>query len=137
MIKSIADYAMQFIGSPYIWGGDGTASKFCGFDCSGLVLECLWAFGRIDNKDITAQGIFNNALKNWTNKTSSEITKDCILFFGRDCSHISHVAISINNYQMIEAGGGGSKCTNPQNSSGMVRIRPIKSRKDLVGVFVL
>ena len=56
-----------------------------------------------------------------------------ILFFGKDTSHITHVAICCSSRgQYVEAGGGGSKCKSPETSTGMVRVRPLGSRKDLV-----
>jgi len=42
---SLTEYLKHFIGTPYIWAGDGTGTKSQGFDCSGLVLEGLYALG--------------------------------------------------------------------------------------------
>ena len=122
------DYAQKFIGRPYIWGGDGSAKCHGGFDCSGFVLEVLWAFGVYTGMDTTAQGLYA-----WAKKQKA--SKDPYfrrLFFGKDLKHITHVAIGsiLNTNLMIEAGGGDSKCKTPETSTGMVRIRPL--RKDLV-----
>ena len=58
---TISEYALKFVGRPYIWGGDGSGKCGGGFDCSGLVLECLWAFGILPNGDRIAglQSIVN------------------------------------------------------------------------------
>ena len=40
--KQIADYALQFVGYPYVWGG---ADPSTGFDCSGLVYYVYSQFG--------------------------------------------------------------------------------------------
>lgn len=131
---TISEYAQKFIGKSYIWGGDGSGLCGGGFDCSGLVLECLWALGILPNVDLTAQGIYDILYRQlgWYNSGKGKEKPDDILFFGKDAKHISHVAICIGDGLMVEAGGGGSKCKTPATSTGMVRVRPIESRKDLV-----
>ena len=130
---TLSEYALKFVGRPYIWGGDGSGKCGGGFDCSGLVLECLWAFGILPNGDMTAQGIYTALCKKgWAAVPVKAAAFEDILFFGKDLKHITHVAIAIGNGLMIEAGGGGSKCKTAATSTGMVRVRPIASRKDLV-----
>lgn len=127
----LADYLMHFIGKPYIWGGSGAV----GFDCSGLVLEGLWALGILPQKDLTAQGIYDALLKSgWRKPFVHVIKTDDVLFFGMDEKHITHVAVAVDEFRMIEAGGGGSKCKTVATSTGMVRVRPIANRSDLVEV---
>lgn len=121
------DYLMRFIGRPYIWGGDGSGIKFGGFDCSGLVLEGLWAFGFLRVPDTTAYGIMKWAEKN-CDKVAGPYEKGDLLFFGT-ATYTRHVAVAIDSYCMIEAGGGDSACKSSSTSTGMVRIRPIDSRK--------
>ena len=128
---TISEYALKFIGRPYIWGGDGSGKCGGGWDCSGLVLECLWAFGKLPKGDLTAQGI-NDKLYAMGWRQGLSVKEGDVLFFGKDLQHITHTAIAIGNGLMIEAGGGGSKCKTPATSTGMVRVRPIASRKDLV-----
>lgn len=130
---TISEYAQKFIGAPYIWAGDGSGAKFNGWDCSGLVLECLWALGILPQKDMTAQGIHDAIMdKSGHVVPRMYIAADDLLFFGKDVHHITHVAIALDNLLMVEAGGGGSKCKTPATSTGMVRVRPIESRRDLV-----
>lgn len=131
---TIADYALKFIGRPYIWAGDGSGKCGGGFDCSGLVLECLQAFGIIPQIDLTAQGIYDILYNQliWSSVERGKEKPDDVLFFGKDDRHITHVAIAIGNGLMVEAGGGGSKCKTAAISTGMVRVRPISWRKDLV-----
>lgn len=128
---TISEYAQKFIGRPYVWGGDGSGKCGGGLDCSGLVLECLWAMGIMPKGDMTAQGIHDKLYSmGWRHGTSRKA--DDILFFGKDTKHITHVAICIGDGLMIEAGGGGSKCTTPDKSTGMVWIRPLAWRNNLV-----
>ena len=128
---TISEYALKFVGSPYIWGGDGSGAKFNGLDCSGLVLECLWAFGKLPKGDLTAQGI-NDKLYAMGWRHGLYIKEGDILFFGKDTKHITHVALAIGDGLMVEAGGGGSKCKTPATSTGMVWVRPIAWRDNLV-----
>lgn len=130
---TLSEYALKFVGRPYIWGGDGSGKCAGGFDCSGLVLECLWALGILPQKDLTAQGIHDAIMdKSGHVVPRPYVSTNDLLFFGKDVKHITHVAIALDNSMMIEAGGGGSKCKTAATSTGMVRVRPISWRKDLV-----
>lgn len=133
---TLSEYALKFVGSPYIWGGDGSGKCGGGFDCSGLVLECLMACGLWSGKDATAHGIYEvlYGLEPWRAVGIGREKADDLLFFGKDTRHITHVAICIGGGLMVEAGGGGSKCNTAATSTGMVRVRPISWRKDLVAV---
>ena len=128
---SIAEYALKFVGRPYIWGGDGSGKCGGGFDCSGLVLECLWAFGKLPKVDLTAQKL-NDKLYAMGWRHGLSIKEGDVLFFGKDTKHITHVALAISESLMVEAGGGGSKCKTPATSTGMVWVRPIAWRDNLV-----
>ena len=101
MIQRFINYAKAFIGKPYVWAGDGSGKKG-GFDCSGLVLECLYAFGLYTGSDITADGIRKMALK--------------------------------KSWKEVKTAEGGGSSTSIATSTGMVRIRPISFRKDLISI---
>jgi len=125
---TISDYGKAFIGVEYKWGGKTVES---GFDCSGFVSECLKSAGSLENKKLlNSQGLYNHLVGDGI---SSAIMEDSLLFFGESVNSISHVAIAINDFQMIEAGGEGRLDTD----AGWVRIRPISMRGDLVGVIYL
>lgn len=126
------DYLMHFIGRPYIWAGDGTTSKCGGFDCSGLVLEGLWAFGLYNGSDTNAECLRKHCKANGKEVLKKDLQRGDLVFFG-SCS-ASHVAVALGNGLMLEAGGGGSSCVSESTSTGFVRVRPIARRKDyLVG----
>lgn len=136
---TLTEYLSHFIGRPYIWSGDGTGPKHNGFDCSGLVLEGLWALGLYTGSDVSAQGLYNFLVKlpNWKLGDISRTNDGDLLFFGKSLKSITHVAVALGNGLMIEAGGGGSKCTTASNSTGFVRVRPIANRKDcLVSLYI-
>ena len=132
---TLSEYVLKFVGRPYIWGGDGSGECDGGFDCSGLVLEGLWAFGLYGGSDTTAQGLYKSLYaEGWIPVPRFLENADDVLFFGKDVAHITHTAVAIGNGLMIEAGGGGSKCKTLATSTGMVRVRPI--RKDLVSAIL-
>jgi cell wall-associated NlpC family hydrolase len=128
MRDALIDYAKLFIGIPYIWGG---AHPCQGYDCSGFIQEILHSVGLGPRTDMTASQLYyflaNNP--NW----HPVLEKGSILFFGKDERSISHTAIALNTYQMIEAGGGNSSTVSVEkaiNNNAFIRIRPI--RNDLV-----
>ena len=129
---TLTGYLKHFIGCSYIWGGDGTGKTHGGFDCSGLVLEGLTALGLYSGPDTTAQGLYNFLTKqaNWREGNIDHANDSDILFFGKSTEKITHVAVSLGDGLMLEAGGGSSKSTTFANSTGFVRVRPI--RKDVV-----
>lgn len=126
---TLTEYLSKFIGRCYIWGGNGSGATHGGFDCSGLVLEGLWALGLYSGTDTTAQGLYNNLVKSatWGEVNIDHANDGDLLFFGKSTSKITHVAVALGDGLMLEAGGGGSKCTTEANSTGFVRVRPIRS----------
>jgi len=122
----MVDYLEKFIGTKYSWAGN-TAEE--GFDCSGLLCEGLRAIGKLGKEDLSAQQLHNRLYYNAV-KTAI-IQKNVMLFFGKNASNITHVAVAMNNLQMIEAGGEGRDST----TKGAVRVRYLDTRKDLVAAY--
>jgi len=115
--------AVSHLGEPYLWGGDDPV----GWDCSGLVLECLKSVDRWpENKDATADGIKNSFTVNkFTNKPDTGV----IVFFCDDDQRAYHVAICLYPNRIIEAGGGDHTVTTPEIASqknAYVRVRPFR-----------
>lgn len=127
----LRDYALTFVGKPYIWGGDDPIK---GFDCSGFIQELLASAGLDPAGDQTAQGLFDHFEKNseWNRYSCGALA-----FYGKDVKHITHIAMLLDQYRIIEAGGGGSSTTSAEaaaSQNAYVRVRLIKRRSDLVAV---
>jgi len=129
-MSRMINYAMNFLGTPYRWGGN---SPTLGYDCSGFVQELLASEGIDPPGDQTAQ-----ALADFIQTKGITVQlpiMGSLLFFGKSKTQITHVAVAISPFQMIEAGGGDSTTVTNEiadKQGAMVRIRPISRRNDLV-----
>lgn len=126
------DYLMSMVGKPYIWGGN---DPIMGFDCSGLALECLAAFG-FKLPDQTAHNLY---LWCQQQKFRPVVKTGSLAFYGNpSIGKVSHVAICLNKDLMIEAGGGGSRTKTVQdaiNQDAYIRVRPIMRRGDILAIY--
>lgn len=87
---SLVEYAQQFIGTPYLWGGSSKA----GFDCSGFVYYVFSHFNVAVSR--TSRGYAN---KGHEVAIDSACPGDIILFTGTNSSirQIGHVGIILKN----------------------------------------
>ena len=93
--EQIADYALSFLGTTYVWGGASPS----GFDCSGLVTYVYKYFGITVSR--TAQGQFNN---NGVYVEKADLTPGDLVFFSSNGgSYISHVGIYIGNSEFVHS----------------------------------
>lgn len=88
---SIAEYAKQFLGNPYVWGGPSLTG---GADCSGFTMSLYRKYGHSLPHNAAAQaGV--------TRSVSSPKPGD--LFFYSNGSRINHVAMYIGSGLVIHA----------------------------------
>ncbi len=94
MGQQIVDYAKQFLGVPYVYGGNGPSS----FDCSGFTSYIYRHFGYTLNRTASTQ------LSNGVAVSKSELQPGDLVFFRYNTSYpASHVGIYIGNGQFIHA----------------------------------
>lgn len=90
---ALVDYACQFVGNPYVWGGTSLTK---GADCSGFVLSVFANYGYSLPHSSKAQA-------NSGTKISASEAKPGDLFFYGNGSGINHVAIYIGGGQVVHA----------------------------------
>lgn len=93
--QQVVDYAAQFLGKPYVWGGNGPNS----FDCSGFTKYVYAHFGVELNRTASAQ-LYNGTKVSWSNLQPGDL-----IFFnnGKVSTAASHVGIYVGNGQFIHA----------------------------------
>lgn len=102
--SSVADYAMQFLGNKYVWGGTSLTN---GTDCSGFVMRIYEHFGYYLPRTSRAQA-------GATKSVSSQDVQVGDLFFYGSGSTVNHVALYIGGGQIIHASNSrdGIKISN-------------------------
>ena len=91
--QQIADYAVQFVGNPYVYGGTSLTN---GTDCSGFTMSVMANFG-IGLARTAADQAYGG-----TSVAISDIMPGDLLFYS-DGSGISHVALYIGGGQIVHA----------------------------------
>ena len=92
--QDIVNYALQFVGYNYCWGG---ASPNSGFDCSGLVYYVYKQFG------FTLNRVAADQARNGRHIEASELQPGDLLCFYSGSSYIGHIGIYIGNGQFVHA----------------------------------
>ena len=94
--QQIADYALQFVGYPYVYGGSSPS----GFDCSGFTSYVYRQFGYSLNRSAA------NQLDNGTPVSMSELQPGDLVLFkkaGTGSKRASHVGLYIGGGQFVHA----------------------------------
>ena len=93
--QAIADFALQFVGYPYVYGGSSPS----GFDCSGFTSYVYKQFGYSINRTASAQ------LDNGYAVSMSELQPGDLVMFkkGSTSKRATHVGIYIGNNQFVHA----------------------------------
>lgn len=110
--QSVADYACQFVGNPYVYGGTSLTN---GADCSGFVMSVYAAFGvSLPHSSAALRSVGYGV------STSEMQPGDIICYSG-------HVAIYIGNNTIVHASNrtDGIKYTSPANYKSILAVRRI------------
>ena len=92
--QQIVDYALQFVGYRYVWGG---TSPETGFDCSGFVQYVYKQFGYQLNRVACDQAL------NGVHVDSKDLQPGDVLCFYSSNNYIGHTAIYIGNNRFVHA----------------------------------
>lgn len=108
--QSVVDYAVQFVGNPYVWGGTSLTN---GADCSGFVLKVFQQFG-------ISLPHSSSAMRGYGYKVSYSEAQagDIVCYDG-------HVAIYMGNGAIVHAANerSGIKITSNANYQPIICIR--------------
>ena len=91
--RQIVEYALQYEGYPYVWGGTSPS----GFDCSGFTTYVFRHFG------ITLNRVACDQARNGVAVDTSALQPGDLLCFYSSADYIGHVGIYIGNNRFIHA----------------------------------
>ncbi|MEV8569410.1 bifunctional lytic transglycosylase/C40 family peptidase [Streptomyces sp. NPDC051322] len=93
-------YAQQKLGTPYLWGGNGTAAQGGRFDCSGLTKAAYHSVG------IELPRVANDQYNAGEHPARDQLLPGDLVFFSNDLSNsraIHHVGLYVGGGYMIDA----------------------------------
>jgi cell wall-associated NlpC family hydrolase len=99
-------YAQQKLGTPYLWGGTGTAAQGGRFDCSGLTKAAFHSVG------IELPRVANDQYNTGRHPSRSQLRPGDLVFFATnldDPRSIDHVGIYVGGGRMIDAPYTGAR----------------------------
>lgn len=91
---SIANYALQFVGNPYVWGGTSLTN---GADCSGFVQSVMSNFG------IYLARVAEDQAAGGTSVSPGSEQAGDLVFYVDESGYIYHVALCIGGGQVVHA----------------------------------
>lgn len=93
-------FAQKKLGTPYLWGGNGTAEQDGRFDCSGLTKAAY------ETVDIELPRVANDQYNAGPHPKRDELLPGDLVFFSKDLSNsraIHHVGLYVGGGYMIDA----------------------------------
>ena len=92
--SNIANFACNFVGNPYVWGGTSLTN---GCDCSGFVQSVYRNFGYSLSRTSASQS------GNGSSVSLSSLQPGDLVFYSANGGRISHVALYIGGGQVVHA----------------------------------
>lgn len=126
---------LSYLNIPYIFGGK---NPLVGEDCSGLVCEFLKALGVLGtNEELGSQQLYDKFKPMTSAQVREPAHTGSLVFYGKDESHIDHVAMFIDEKFIIEAGHGTSDTLTKDIAAqrgAYTRVRPYTYRTDFITI---
>ncbi len=92
--NQIVNFALKYVGNPYVWGGTSLTN---GADCSGFVQSVLKNYGISLPRTSREQAKVGRAIN------SSQMRPGDLIFYANSSGTINHVAMYIGNGQIVHA----------------------------------
>lgn len=92
--NQIVNYACQFVGNPYVWGGTSLTN---GADCSGFTQSVLKHFG------ISIPRVSRDQARAGVRVTSDQMKPGDLVFYANKSGTVNHVGMYIGNGQVVNA----------------------------------
>lgn len=92
--SKIVNYALQFVGNRYVWGGTSLTN---GADCSGFTQSVLKHFG------ISIPRVSRDQARSGKSINSSQMRPGDLIFYTNSSGTVNHVAMYIGNGQVVHA----------------------------------
>lgn len=92
--QSIVDYACQFVGNPYVWGGTSLTN---GCDCSGFVQSVLKHYGIYIERTSSDQAHEGKGIK------SNQMRPGDLIFYANSSGTVNHVGMYIGGGYVVNA----------------------------------
>lgn len=93
--NKMVNYAIQFVGNPYVWGGN---DPHTGADCSGFT---RYVYSKVAG--VSLNRVSRDQAKQGTKIKSSEMRPADLIFYTDSRGTINHVAMYIGNGQIVHA----------------------------------
>ncbi len=97
--SKLVNYALQFVGNRYVWGGTSLTN---GVDCSGFTMQVMKQFGVSLPHYSGSQAQMGKAVN------SSQMRPGDLVFYANSSGTVNHVAIYIGNGQIVHAASSRS-----------------------------
>ncbi len=91
---NVVNYALQFLGNPYVWGGTSLTK---GVDCSGFTMQVLGKYG------YSLPHYSGSQAQMGTKIDSSQMRPGDLIFYANKSGKINHVSMYIGNGQVVHA----------------------------------
>ena len=118
--KEIAAYAVQYVGTPYKWGGK---SPETGFDCSGFVQYIFGQFGYQTSR------VANDALSDGVHVDPADLQPGDLLCFYSGNNYVGHLGIYVGDGLFVHAANSATGVVTTSLTTGYYASRGYEIRR--------